>query len=225
MSALMDTLYQCSVFLIAIIIQYRLPCKVLGRKWGGILTFFTILAANVLASWLNISMHIVTTTGANALYYGVLNLLLYLLLFKGNTVKKVFLAVLMACGLPIPSYILLPFVHCMFDVTSDGFFIALAVVQYISITLVAIGMEYAGRKFQNLRRELPFGYTVYLTGVILFAHVAIYMSYDYTLLVNRYTLSLLPSLIVATFALAGAAIVWIAMFAVDRQVQIFQLST
>lgn len=220
MNATVDALYQCSIFLISIIIQYRLPCKVLGRKYGGILTFSTIMVANILASWLNISIELATTTGANALYYGTINLLLYLLLFKGNTVKKVFLAVLMACGLPIPSYILLPFVHCFFEVTSDGFLIALAVVQYFSIALVAVGMEYAGRKFQNLRRELPLGYTIYLTGVLLFVHVAIYMSYDYTLLVNRYTLSILPALMVAAIALAGTAIVWVAIFAVDRQVQL-----
>ncbi len=220
MNATVDAIYQCSTFLISVIILYRLPCKVLGRKYGGILTFSTIMVANVLASWLNISLAFATTTGTNSLYYGTINLLLYLLLFKGNTVKKVFLAVLMACGLPLPNYILLPFVNCFFDVISDGFLIALATVQYLSLALAGLGMEYAGRKFQNLHGELPFGYTIYLTGVILFVHVAIYMSYDYTLLVNRYTLSLLPALIAATFALAGTAIVWIAIFAVDRQVQL-----
>lgn len=220
MSTQLEILYELPVFLITIMIQYRLPHRVLEQKYGSKWVFSIMLAVNILASWMNVSLSIAGNTGTNALYYGVVNLLLYLLLFKGSVVKKVFFAVLMACGLPIPTYILLPVLYCFFDITSEGFFIGLTIVQYIAIILAALGMEYAGQKFQNLRRELPVGYTAYLTGVILFIHMAIYASHDYTLLANQYKISLSSALISAAFALAGTVIVWVAIFAVDRQVHL-----
>lgn len=220
MNALMDTIYAFPILLITVIIQYRLPNRILGKKYGSTITFSIMLIVNFLASWLNIFISITRSTGQYTLYYGLINMLLYLLLFNGSSVKKVFLAVLIACGLPIPAYILLPILDCFLTPASEEFFVLLAIVQYLNILLGALAMEYVGRKFQNLRRELPFDYTVYLTGVILFVHVAIYASYERVLLANQFNIPTLSAVTAVVFALVGTAVVWIAIFAVDRQVQL-----
>lgn len=213
-----QTLQENASLLIAVVIQYRLARKTLGEKYAWFYTFFIMLAVNIFASWLNVSLGFATTIIENSFYYGVYNLALYLILFQGSVVKKVFLTVLITCGLPIPFYILLPFAQYFFSPQTDTFLLVLTVIQYLNLTLSAVGMEYVGKKFQNLRQELPQGYTIYLTGVVLFVYVAIFSAYDHMMLVNRFQLTLPSVLTAAAFALTGTALVGIAIFAVDRQV-------
>lgn len=218
MDALIESLYSLPLLLTAVVVRYRLPARILEKKYGSALTFFIMLTANFLAGLLNMLFSIATSIGTDALYYGAVNLILCHLLFKGHIVKKVFLTVLIACGLPIPSYILISVLHLILSPTSEAFIPALTVVAYATAILGAVCMEYVGRRFQNLSRELPSDYTVYLTLVILFVHMAVYSSYERMLLANRYILSPLDALMVIAFALVGVAVVWIAVFAVDRQV-------
>lgn len=218
METLQEVLQAISILVITVLIQYRLPKRILGQRCSGILTLSIMLAVNFFASWLNMSLNLATDIGENTLYYGLFNLALYLLLFKGSVIKKVFLTVFIGCGLPIPFYVFLPFAHCFFDQATSEFLLALEVIEYVNIILSAVGMEYIGRKFQNLRRELPFGYTVYLTAVILFVYVAIYSAYGRMFMSNQFVVSLSCAITMAAFALTGTAIVVVAVFAVDRQV-------
>lgn len=220
MEGLQEILRDFPIFLLTVIIQYRLPNRILGKKYSGLLTFSVMLAADIFASWLNISQLIATDLGGNTLYYGLLNLALHLLLFKGSIIKKIFLTVLISCGLPIPFYIFLPFVHYLFSPQTSELLLALEVIADLNALLSAIGMEYIGKKLKNLRRELPPDYTIYLTAVILFVYVAAYSAYGRIMMINQFVISLPSAFIMAAFALAGTVIVIAAIFAVDRQVNV-----
>lgn len=208
------------IILLTVLIQYRLPRRVLEQKCAGIWTLSIILVVNVLASWLNLAASLTTELGMNTLYYGAINLALYMLLFRGSLIKKLFLSVLISCGLPLPYYSLLPFVLYVFEPGTQGLLIALQVLGLVNVALSFVGMEYMGKKFQNLRRELPVGYTIYLTGVIIFVYVAVYSAYGYTNMIHRFSVSLPGAFAMAVFALGAIALVMVAIFAVDRQVQV-----
>lgn len=205
---------------ITILIEYRFGYKTLGIRTSKILTFCIMLAVNYIAGQLNIRLQIAGTIDENTFYFATINFLLYLILFKGNIVKKLFITVLICCGIPITFYIFLPFASYFYGQNATQFSLALNVLEYVNTLLAVIMMEYIGRRFQNLRRELPTGYTFYLTAVLLFVQVAVYSGYGEMFTRNKGVVSLPTALASSAFAIAGIAIVIIAIFAVDRQVEV-----
>lgn len=180
-----------------------------------------MLLVHFFAGCLNLNLNFATDIGGNTFYYGLMTFGLYLFLFKGSVIKKVFLTVLIHCGFPITFYIFLPFTHYFFDQITETFLLVLKMLEFINLLLCAVGVEYVGKKFQNLRREPPFDYTIYLTAVILFVYVAIYSTYDRMLMINQAVVSLSAAFAIAAFAVSGIVIVMVAIFAVDWQVNVF----
>lgn len=220
MDDLINVLQASPSLLLTVIIKFRLPHKLLGLRYSGILTFFVMLTVHIFAGWMNLHLHLATGLGGNTLYYGFMTFALYLFLFKDSLIKKLFFTVLITWGFPITFYIFLPFVHYFWGQSTPLLLFVLKVLEYVNTLLCAVGMEYIGRKFQNLRRELPVGYTIYLTAVILFVYVAIYSAYDQMLMINNAVVSLTSALTMFGFALSGSVVVFVAIFAVDRQVNI-----
>ena len=208
------------LLVIMVWIEYRFACKTLGLKTSRILTFFIMFIGIFLAGRLNVYFHLAGTVDGNILYASIVCFLLFLLLFKGNNIKKLFFTVLINYGIPITFYILLPFVGCFFRETSAQYMFALQILQGINILVCIVLMEFFGKKFQNLRKELPFGYTIYLTAVLVFVQVAIYARYDGMLVRNDGIVSLSAACLSSAFAMAGMVIVIVAIFAVDRQVDV-----
>lgn len=220
MEALKSALQSLPFLIITLSIEYRFAYKTLGIKSSKVFTFFIMLAVYFLAGQLNVQLHIAGTTSANTLYHGTFTFLLYLLLFHGNVVKKLFVTILFCSGIPISYYIFLPFASCFFSQTPERFILSLQILEYLNIAFAMVLMEYVGRKFQNLRRELPTGYTIYLAAVLLFVQVAICSGFDELLVRNDGMISLPSAFIFSAFASGGIAIVMVAIFAVDRQVDI-----
>lgn len=97
---------------------------------------------------------------------------------------------------------------------------SLQILEYVNIMLDIVLIEYIGKKFQNLRRELPAGYTLYLSVVLVFAQIAVYSGYDVMLVSNAGIVTLPNALASSAFAVVGIGIVLVAVFAVDRQVDV-----
>lgn len=220
MEALQAILQTLPLTLITVTIKYRFPGKVLGLRYRALPTFLIMLAAHIVSGWMNLHFHLAGDIVDNLLYYGLMTIALYLLLFKGNLVKKVFLTILIDCGFSILFYLFLPFVHCFLYQNTDAFLLTLDILEFVNLLLCAVGIEIVGRKFQNLRRELPVDYTIYLTAVILFVYVAVYAAYDRMVIINEGMISLPAAIGTAAFAASGLVIVVVAIFAVDRQVHI-----
>ena len=208
------------LMLITVAVEYRLVCKTLGRKTSGALSFLIMFIVYMAANGLNMQYQFAKAIGINTFYYCIITFLLYLFLFKGGVVKKLFFTVLISFGVPILFYVLLPFVNYGVGVNSKNTLLALQILEYVNILFAAFIMEYVGRKFQNLRRELPLGYTLYLTVVLLFIHVAVFSGYDVMLIKNANAITLPSALATSVFAIVGSGIAFIAIFAVDRQVDI-----
>lgn len=220
MEALKAAMQSLPLLIITVGIKYRFAYRALGIRMSKVLTFSIMLVINFLAGCLNMQFHLAKTIGENTFYYCMITFLLYWLLFKGNAIKKLFITIFICCGIPITYYILLPFASCFFGQTPAKFLFALQILEYANTLLSVAIMEYAGRKFQNLQRELPAGYTIYLTAVLLFVQVAVYSQYDAVLARNNGVVPLLSAFITAAFAVVGIAIVIVAVFAVDRQVNL-----
>lgn len=216
----MDIVKSLLLSFITIGIEYRFTCKILSTRIYKPLAFFIMLAVHIFTGQLNIHLQLAGTIGMNTLYYGSISFLLNLLLFRGHLVKRLFIVVLLSCGIPISFYIFLPFAGYFFGKSPGDFSLALQILEYVNIILAAVIMEYIGRRFQNLRRELPAGYTVYLTAVLLFVQVAVCSGYDEMLARNSGIVTLPSAFISSVFAAAGIAIVIVAIFAVDRQVDV-----
>lgn len=217
----MDTLNALLTYIpllvITVAIQYRLSCRVLGLKYKGLPTFFIMLMVLFFTGRLNMQLHIAGDIEGNTLYYGLITFLLNQFLFKGNLLKKGFFTVLVNCGFPITFYIFLPFAYYFFGEASETFLLTLKLLEWFNTLICAVCLEYIGKRFQHLSRDLPFDYTIYLTAVIVFVYVAIYSAYDRMLLINH-ALSLTTAFTLAAFACLGMVIVMAAIFAVDRQV-------
>lgn len=205
---------------ISVVIEYRLPCRILGQKYPRGLTFVIMLLVQSASGWLNLLLHLAPDIGGNALYYGLITFGFYLFLFNGGIVKKLFLTVLIHCGFPITFYIFIPFAHYFFYDEAKIFVLSLQILEFANLLICAVGIEFIGKKFLNLRRELPFDYTIYLTAVILFVYIAIYSAYDRVLVLNGGHITLPVALISVAFAISGIVIVTVAIFAVDRQVNV-----
>lgn len=164
--------------LITVAVEYRFICKTLERKTSGILTFGIMLIVYIAANGLNMRYLFAKSVGINTLYYCILTFILYLVLFKGSIVKKLFFTVFISYGVPITFYVLMPFVSCFFGKNSRDYLLVLKILEYVNILFTVVILEYMGKRFQNLRRELPTGYTLYLTVVLLFVHVAVFFGYD-----------------------------------------------
>ena len=205
---------------ITVALEYRFGCKTLGLRIPKVLAFGVMLMVQLLAGQLNMRFQLAPSGGASMLYYGAITLLLYLILFKGNIVKKLFFAMFIRCGIPTSYFVLLPFAGCFFEQGSENFIFALRILEYVNVALSIVLIEYAGKKFQNLRRELPTGYTLYLSVILLFAHMAVFSGYDVMLVRNAGIVPLPAALATSIFAIVGVGIVLIAVFAVDRQVDV-----
>lgn len=207
------------LLVVTVAIEYSFAYKTLGIRISKILTFTIMLIVHLLTGWLNLQFHIAGDI-ANTIYYTLITLGLYLFLFKGKAVKKLFFAILIGCGLPVIYYIFFPFVRYFFGQTATKYLLVLQIFEYANTLLAVVLMEYVGKKFQNLRRELPAGYTVYLSSVVLFVYVAVYFGYDSMLMRNEGIISLSATFSAAAFAAVGMVVVIVAIFAVDRQVDV-----
>lgn len=208
------------LIVITVLIKYRLPLRLLKLRWTKSVTFIVMLMVHFFAGKANLYFHLANDIGGNTLYYGIITMGLYATLFQGNMIKKMFLTTLISCGFPITFYICLPFAHYFFGQEVDVFTIVLRVLEVMNLLLCAVGLEYVGKKFRNLRRELPAGYTIYLTAVIIFVYVAIFSAYDRLLIMNKGKIPLMTALVLSGFAVFGMFIVMVAIFAVDRQVNV-----
>lgn len=220
MELLKSIMESLPMLIVMVGIEYRFACKTLGLRTSKALTFCVMFFVILLAGRLNMRFHLAQSTDANILYSTAVNFLLFLILFKGKIMKKLFLTVLINYGIPITFYILLPFAGCFFSQTQAQYLFAMQILGGANILICIALMEYVGNKFQNLRKELPPGYTIYLTAVLVFVQVAIYARYDGMLVRNGGIVSLPSALLSAAFAAAGMAIVLVAIFAVDRQVEV-----
>ena len=217
MEALLDMLPGIPISVLAVIVQYRLASKVLGNRYAWQPTIFLLMVSHFLSGWMNLQFHIAGDMG-NIFYYLCIDFALYLLLFKGDCAKKLFLGVILSCGLSIAYYISMPFASYFLGQDSPRFIPALNTLGIINNLLYFVTIEYMGKKLQNLRHKLPTGYTIYLSAVILFVYVAIYAAYDSLLMSKSGVVSLPAALAISSFAVAGVAITMVAIFAVDRQV-------
>ncbi len=220
MDEFLEMLKSLPLSILALTMEYRLLNRILVRKYSAFLTILVMLAVDLFAGWLNVYAHLADSIEENALYYGAIAFVLYIVLFKGNLIKKLFVDVLIVCGVPIIIYVFLPLIQYFFAKRSGQFILVLDILNYIYMLLCLLFMEFVGRKFQNLRRELPNNYTFYLSAVIVFVYIAIYAAYDRVLLINEFAVPFLPALTCSVFAVIGIVIVGIAIFAVDRQVSV-----
>lgn len=205
---------------ITVALEYRFAYKTLGLRISKVLAFCIMLIVQFIAGQLNIWLHLAASGGTSVLYYGTTTLLLYLFLFQGSMVKKLFFTIFIHCGIPISYFIFLPFVRCFFNPVSSSFTIALRILAYVNTMLSIVLIEYIGKKFQNLRRELPTGYTLYLAVVLLFVQMAVSSGYDVMLVRHAGIVPLAAALTTSAFAMVGIGIVLVAVFAVDRQVDV-----
>ncbi len=220
MDVLSTMLKALPLLLMTIIIEYRLANKTLGRKYSALFTLMIMLFIKFFVGWLNLYAHLLKSPWENTLYYGLVSFVLYTILFKGNFIKKTFIAVLMVFATPILFYIFLPFAHCFFSNEPQRLSMTLKVLEYFSLLLCGVIMEYVGKRFQNLRKELPPDYTIYLTAVIVFVCIAILSAYDRTLMIGGGSISFPSALTSFAFATIGTVIVGVAIFSVDRQVNV-----
>lgn len=206
------------LLILTVLIEYRLAKRIFQLRFSGPLTFYVLLLLYFIMGKLNVYLHLAKDIEGNSLYYGLITFSLYSLLFCGSAVKKIFFTVMLIYGFPMIFYIFLPFVQYLFEGTKEYFQIALQIIEYISMILFAIGMEFIGKKFQNLKRDLPTGYTIYLTAIIIFVHAAVFSAYEKMRLVQQGNFSLSLVFLLSLFAVSGIMIAVIAIFVVDRQV-------
>ena len=218
----MDTLLiiakSLPLIFITILLELRLLNRTIKRKFPLPLTFIILLLGRLAASFINYRMHIANHQFVQTFYYGIISLGLYALLFKGNLVKKIFFVALVTCAAPILHFIFLPFVHFYFIGHSNQLTMWLQIIEIASLVLCGLCFEYIGKRFQNLRMQLPRGYTAYLSAFIAFVYVAVFISYDYLLILYQGKFPLSFAFISSFFAISGAAISGITIFALDKQV-------
>lgn len=156
------------LIIITVGIEYRFAYKTLELKTSKSLTFVVMLLVSFIAGKLNITFQLVGTIDANSIYYACLTFLLFLFLFKGNIIKKLFLAILINYGIPITCYIFIPFANYFFNPKQSQFTVVLQILDYVNTLIAFVLMEFIGNRFKNLRSELPVGYTLYLAVVLVF---------------------------------------------------------
>lgn len=216
MNAFYQVLESFPTLLLTVWVETRFLSRTLGRRFSALATILCILMARVLAGWLNINYQIVGTIPSNLFYYGLLSFLLFLLLFRGGLVKIGFFVTLLTCIPDIFMQIVIPFLFYTNNIWNtrilDGFG-TVGVLVFLSVFL-----EFAARRFHNLRYELPNGYTIYLMVVVIFVHLAVYAMFEWTRFMRDGEMTIPLAVGCSLFAVAGLAVTMVATFALDRQV-------
>lgn len=193
-------------------------CRFLGRTLGyrhSRATPALFVLSSFFYGWLNGTFNIATTLVSNCLYFFAGNFALCILLFHGGFLKKLFL-VLFIQSLPgVLFYILLPLSYIQPDNLPLQDTI-LQTILFLQVVFQGFLLEFAGRKLQSLRNDLPAGYLFYsiLTAFVYvssqtMAELSLYSSGDFIFLA-----ALLGSL----FAAGGMVVLILTIISVDRQI-------
>lgn len=194
------------------LIECRFLTRVLGAKYPFPFTWGAMIAGDALFSWLNMKFAFVGTIPGHFIYYCSMFFLLYALLFRGPLLKKLFFDVILWCSLRTTELI---------------FFPAWMVNQWnyrysfiIELGIVAVLLEIFGRKFQNLRRDLPKDFILYLLALDSFVfaanHVALEILHIFVVDYPQYTFNTM--ILCMLFAIWGLFMIFFSIYFMDRQV-------
>lgn len=201
-----------SVSFLSVLFDCRFLSRTLGNRYRA--TPAAFIAASLLYGWINGTFGIATTLLSNCLYFFAGNFTLSILLFHGCILKKLFF-ILFVQSLPgVFFYILLPLSYIQPD-NSHPQDAILLVIFCLQVVFQGLLLEFAGRKLQSLRNDLPAGYLFYslLTAFVsitiqTLTELCLYSSGD-----SIFWATLLGSL----FAMGGMLILIFTVISVDRQ--------
>lgn len=210
-----------------LLLEYVLPCilsawiecrfltRVLGAKYPFPLTWGAMIAGDVLFSGLNMTLGLVGTISGHFLYYCFLFFLLYAFLFRGSLLKKLFFDVILWCSLRASEMIFFP-VWMMHQWNYRYSF----VINMMGLGIMAVLLEIFGRKFQNLRRDLPKDFILYLLALDSFVFAATHIALEILhIFVTTYPQYVFKTMILCTlFAIWGLFMIFFSIYFMDRQV-------
>lgn len=193
-------------------IWYRFLNRTLHRRYSPIVTFWSIAIFNLLYGQANVTFRFAGTIIGNNLYYCFGYFLLCLLLFYGDIMKIAFFAVLLECGFSELSHLLLP----LLDIPSP---LAQALIPFLGLFFFGLLFELLGRRFQNLKYELPRSLAAYLIFVTLFVFTATTTITELSMMANEYYQLPFPiHIFYNLFAVCGTLVIALAAFTIDKQI-------
>lgn len=194
-------------------IAFRFLSRILVRKFSAPFTLAAMVLFDILIGIVNVSFQIANTVMQNTLYFCFLETCLYMALFHGSVIKKLFLAALGWCSFHSAYFILFPLYRTRF-LDSAGW----TLLMYIAIFLQGILLESIGRRLQNLRFGLPSAYTAYLLFILLFVFFSTVIATEFSLYVTNGELTASALLFCSLFSIAGMLAIVLSVFSLDRQV-------
>lgn len=193
-------------------IWYRFLTHTLHRRYSLVVTFWAIALFNLFYGQANVIFHFAGTIIGNNFYYCIGYFLLCLMLFHGDPIKIAFFAVLLECGFSELSHLILPLLVIPSPLVQ-------AFIPFLGLLLFGLLFELLGRKFQNLKYELPRTLAAYLLFVTLFVFTATTSITELSMMANEYYQLPFPSYIFYNlFAVCGTLVMALAAFTIDKQI-------
>lgn len=211
------TLPSLLMSLVSIYFDYRFLTRTLGAKHSPVFTLAMMLILGELFGQANVAFSIAGTILGNVLYACTGFFILNKFLFHGSIAKVSFYTVLLQCGPEIGVCMLLPINYAV----ENNFPLQLTILNitsYVIILLKGALLEYAGRRLQNLRQDLPAGYPFYLL-LTFFVSATAFIIMDLFLYSSGEHM-FIGSLYGSLFAAAGTAVLILVVVSIDRQLSL-----
>ncbi len=196
-------------------IECRFLTRVLGAKYSFPLTWGAMIAGDFLFSGLNMKFALAGTISGHFIYYCSMFFLLYAVLFQGPLLKKLFFDVILWCSLRTAEMIFFPaWMMNKWDYRYSF------VIDIITLGLLSVLLEIFGRKFQNLCRDLPKDFILYLLALDSFVFAAAQIPLEIlSIFMADYPKYAFKTMILCTlFAIWGLFMIFFSIYFMDRQV-------
>jgi len=167
-----------SLGLLDIFLEYRFLKNMFGAKYR--FAFVWLYLGSFLYGHLNQTFVLAGTTLENFIYLSLCGLVLNMLLFHGNTVKKIFFTIWMYCAPELAFCAIFPLLHAAAVINGAGYCsdAALDFAGFAARLAQYLMMEILLRRIHLLRRDFSERDAFYLMYIILFIYAAVIMILD-----------------------------------------------
>ena len=165
-----------SLGLLDIFLEYRFLKNMFGAKYR--FAFVWLYLGSFLYGHLNQTFVLAGTTLENFIYLSLCGLVLNMLLFHGNTVKKIFFTIWMYCAPELAFCAIFPLLHAAAVINGAGYCsdAALDFAGFAARLAQYLMMEILLRRIHLLRRDFSERDAFYLMYIILFIYAAVNIS-------------------------------------------------